>query len=285
MRRKRLNTDSYRRKKTLRSIVRWVVFVVAVTGFIYLMNQPYFFIEDVKVLGTKSIQSDAVVEEVENHLAGSWLGIIPRKNMFFYGGDTLKQRLYKVFPEIYTMDISTHVSEIDITIDERDVHSLWCVDREYEHLFDEECYFADQDGYWYAKAPYFSDNVLTKIFLDPKVDSIMLGDRFFNGSEFERFFTFRQALEENYKIEIQKIIFRPQGDVEMKMVRIGNHVFSTPVTVWFNTEDTYERIYRNIGIVLEQDAFVDEFNEYPDNLESIDVRFDGRIFYKFRKVN
>ena len=229
----------------------------------------------------KSIKTSVVTQEVEEYLSHSWLGIIPRKNIFFYGNRSLEKSLRTTFPKIYTIDIGTHVSEIDISIDERDAHSLWCVDKEYEVIFDEECYFADQEGYWYTRAPYFSDNVLTKIYLDPRVESIVLGDRFLNDNAFHELFVFVREMNSAYNTEIQKIIFRPQGDVELHVARLHNHVFKEPFVVWFNIKDSYERVYRNLGIVFEQEAFVGEFEIKPNALESVDVRFDGRIFYKF----
>jgi hypothetical protein len=281
MKRKRINTDSYRRKKILRTIARWVLASIVITGFIYAMNRPYFFIKDIKILGNQSLQTQDITDVVETYMTGSWLGIIPRKNLFFYGEAGLVNTLREHFPKIYNLDMSTHGSELDIIISERDAHSLWCVDRIYESPFDEECYFADQNGYWYAQAPYFSDNVLTKIYLDPRVDSIILGDRFLNNTSFDELFSFVDALKKEHHINIQKIIFRPQGDVEIRSVQLKEQVYTKPYIIWFNTKDSFERIYRNLGIVFTQDQFMQEFKRDPQNLQSIDVRFDGRIFYKF----
>lgn len=285
MKRKSLNSDSYRRKKNLRTFVRWLLATIAIVAFLYVMNQPYFFIKEIKVIGNKSLQTQTVTEAVETHLSGLWLQSIPRRNMFFYGSDLLESKLRDEFPKIYDIDIDTHVSELDIVITERDAHSLWCVDKEYERLFDEECYFADQDGYWYARAPYFSDNVLTKIYLDPRVDSIVLGDRFLNNKSFHELFTFVRELKNDYGVHPQKIIYRPQGDVEMKITRLNNQIFTEPFSIWFNTKDPFEKIYRNLGIVFSQAQFIQQFQEQSQDLQSIDVRFQGRIFYKFNPAS
>ena len=119
-------------------------------------------------MDTERFQQKLLEGQVQEHLKGSWLGIIPRANVLFFGRKTLISKLQETYPKIYNIDVSTHATELELTIEEREAHSLWCVEREYESVFDEECYFADQRGFWYAQAPYFSDNVFLKVYLDPK---------------------------------------------------------------------------------------------------------------------
>ena len=281
MARRRVHSDRYLRRKRLKRILSWFLFAVLIAGFVYAMNQPYFFLKEVRISGNQSISESSLLAEVQDHLSGSWMGIIPRKNLFFYGTSALSERLKTAYPKIYSTDIQTHVNELSIEIHERDSHSLWCVDKEYESVFDEECYFADQHGLWYMRAPYFSDNVFSKIYLDPRVKSIIQGEHFLEGTGFSDLFVFIDELKSDYGVDIRKIIFRRQGDVEIHLDALLDTPLRNTSIIHFNTKDSYERIHRNIGIVLDQKDFLDDFKTRPQALESVDVRFDGRIFYRF----
>jgi hypothetical protein len=281
MARRKLHSDRYLRRKRTKRILGWFLFLLLLGGCIYAMNQPYFFFKEYRISGTETIAQEALTEDIDTYLHQTWMGIIPRKNIFFYGRTRLTSYLQESYPNIYRIDINTHVNELELAIQERDTHSLWCIEKEYEVKFDEECYFADQTGLWFMRAPYFSDNVFTKILIEPKVKGIIQGERYLSPTEFKNFFTFIKKLNTDYAIGIEKIFFRGQGDVVLRIDQIDNVVFRSPRVIYVNTKDSYERIHRNIGIVLNQEDFVNDFTERPQAFESIDVRFDGRIFYRF----
>jgi hypothetical protein len=66
---------------------------------------------------------------------------------------------------------------------------------------------------------------------------------------------------------------------------VGNTLYQNQdVFILYNSLDDYETILRNIRITLGFDKFKDTLRDRPQSLESIDVRFDGRIFYTFTPI-
>lgn len=281
MKRRPLNNHKPQRRETVRTILAWISFLVILGGFVYFMNQPFFFVTDVRIEGQETISQTDLRENISEYLSSYWLHIIPRQNFLFVGKSKLNEYLIDKHPTVYDVDININVNEIDIILEEREAHSLWCIDEVQTSPFNERCYLADQHGYWYKESPYFSDNVFYKFYLDPKYYSIRIGGTFKNEKVFLGLSRFVQEVESDYNIDIKRIYLRGQGDAEIIVREYNGVVFNEKPAIFFNIEDSFERTYRNLGIVLNQDSFIESFNEHPQDLESIDVRFDDRVFYRF----
>src|SRR5690606_30026068 len=100
------------------------------------------------------------------YLDDSFLEVIPYDNLLVLDISTIEDNLKETFPKIENIDVDVDNGDtVMVHIGERSAHSLWCIDREYESLFEEECYFADSEGLLYARAPYFSGTVYMKIYI------------------------------------------------------------------------------------------------------------------------
>ncbi len=255
--------------------------ILLLVGFWYLMNQPFWMVREVTVSGERTIPRKEIISATEEYLADSWLGVIPRRNFLFIGSSQLEEFLKTKYSKIYDVDTVVDQNKLSLKIEERSIHSLWCVLREYENPFDEECYFADQRGLWYVQSPYFSDNVFRKVYLDPSVDSIVVGEYFGEEDVITEFFPFVEQLEQDYELEVGAIYLLGQDDVVLGIERLRNERFARQPRIIFNRKDSFERISRDIGITLEEKDFNQQWSETPSLLQTIDVRFEGRIFYRF----
>jgi hypothetical protein len=245
------------------------------------MNQPYFFVTDIRVQGNESLSEVMIVDRVEDYLNGSWLGIIPRRNIFFYQASNLQAMLENDIPKIYHSTIRNDGTDLVITIEERKAHSVWCVDTEYERIFDEECYMADQRGYWYDRAPYFSDHLIHKVYIAPEVDSIRVREQSLPEETFGELFQFITAIEHSYAMGIERIHLLRKGDVIININQYNNTRFATFPEILINLSNDIDTSYRNLGIVLDQEEFINDLRNRPEDFEAIDLRFDDRVFYRF----
>jgi hypothetical protein len=263
----------------LRLLLKVLLLVIVFAGFVYLMNQPYFFVTQVEIEGQETLSERSLEQDIQQYLHSSWMGLIPRKNSLFLGAQKLAEQLKQQQPRIYSVDLQVNNNVLSVQIQERSKHSLWCVGVQYEEVFDEECYFADKRGFWYTKAPYLSDNVFMKIYLPPSIQEISIGEQYMNTDEILEFFEFLDTLENQYNTRIQKVVVGQYGDVEIYLNTKDGVVFEDKPRILFNSEDSYETILRNIGIVVEQPDFQSDFEANPQGFKTIDVRFDGRVFY------
>ena len=286
---KRAQRKTKREKKRFKK--KTILFIIAlaaiVVSFFVIMNNDYLAIENVSITGQKTLIEEDINSVVDSYLAERFISLIRKDNILVLNTNQVKRRIEITFPKIE--DISVRINDGDqllITIGERSAHSLWCVDREYESVFDEECYFADKNGLLYAQAPYFSGNVYMKFFITPsKEEKNYVGSSVDVVNSFKDFFIFLETLEERYPIDIERVLFDNFGDVFIELSRVRTVTYSkTNPAILYNQSDDYEKVIRNIGIVFDFEEFEKDFTHRPSALESIDVRFDGRVFYSFTPI-
>lgn len=278
------------KKKTLVVIISSLIIIGT---FIYAMNHSYFRFKTVDVVGQKTIIEEDVRISVASYLDHKILGLIPRNNILFMNAHALEKHLQEEFTKIEDLQVTTHNAEkIIINIGERSVHSLWCITRDYESEFDQECYFSDAFGLLYARAPYFSGNVYQKIFINPiyeidaeneKKEITYIGSSISVVDSFSDFFDFIDSLEDQFPFTTGTVIFRDFNDVEIEINRLGTQIYAQkqkPI-VRYNQETSYEIISRDVAIILDFASFKKDFTSRPAALESIDVRFDNRALYTF----
>ncbi|MFT7328226.1 MAG: hypothetical protein ACI870_000412 [Crocinitomicaceae bacterium] len=289
MKSKRSVRKTRREKKKIKkkTIVLFSTITVIIASFFYTMNHDYFAIKSVRIEGQKTLIESDIKKSIDTYFDTSTMRLIRKDNILIVQTQRIQDFLGVSFPKID--DISVEImngDELVVTIGERSAHSLWCVDRDYESVFDEECYFADRAGLIYASAPYFSGNIYKKLFIQSREEELYIGTVVDNTESFDGFFVFLSELEEQYPISISNVYFDDFNDVRVEINRLKNITYNDPKPqLFFNQSDNYELILRNIGITLDFETFKNDFKNQAKNLSLIDVRFDGRIFYSFRPID
>lgn len=266
-----------RRIRIIKLTLLGIIFII----FVYVMNQEYFFVKDIVISGNEVLRNDDIEEIVENYMSQKKFFLFPRKNHFFLGTDNLHNYLSEELPRIYDLDIDlvSGGDVLQIKIEERKAHSLWCNNKDFELEFDQECFYADQDGYIYDESPYFSSNVFPKIFL-PVGD--ILKKRVVYDNSFDDFFIFLNNLSEHQDIKIHHVEKDMNDDIYIYFWRIKGYVFKDNFPYIVYTEkDDYDTVLKNLELTLSHDSFKIPFKNKPQLLESIDVRFKNRIFFAF----
>lgn len=289
MKQKRPQQKTRREKKRFKKkffIYLFSIFII-IWAFIYAMNHPYLRLGGLRINGQKTLIQSDIESSVRRNIDTKILGIIPRDNMFFFRNSFLESYLKKEFPKINNIEVSVDDAEdIIITICERSAHSLWCLNKEFEFEFNEECYFADETGLLYARAPYFSGNIYLKLFILPEENKQDYIGTFIKDTEgFILLFNFLDQIEQNHSLRIDRVYFNEFNDVKITIARLEDTLYpDKKVYIHYNQSDSYEKILRDIGITLNFKEFREEFAKRSERLESIDVRFDGRIFYTFTPI-
>lgn len=290
MKSKRPQQKTRREKRRLRKKILYIslaIITIFLTG-LYVMNHQYLKLQNIEIKGQKTLIAADVEKVANDYLQKKYLWLLPRSNIFLFNQKGLERMLSEDFPKIDDINVSVDGAEkVVISIGERSAHSLWCVNQEYENIFDEECYFADNEGLLYARAPYFSGDVYLKFFIQPfDKEESYIGSKVKSSKEFDRLFLFLAELENQFSLKIERAYFDDFGDVRIQISRLNNIIYpEKEVFIYYNQQDTYEIILRNIGIILDFKEFKNTFKKQSDKLESIDVRFDGRIFYTFTPID
>jgi hypothetical protein len=273
-----------KKKISKRGWILFVSFFVAVViGFVWLMNRPGFMIHTVDIRGYETLFEEDLRKSIDKYLDQDIFHVIPRKNVLFFRASHLREHLAQDFPRIKTLVVDVDQKVISIDIGERKVHMLWCVHGTQDLFVDEECYFGDETGFIYDRSPYFSERAFTKIYIDPEWVELSSGMSIFDYSDYIDFVYFLEKLELINDIGIHSIVL-DRIDMVVSTYRVHDFEYSDNflVSILFSREHSYETSLRNLGLVLKHTSFMVPFNQAPQDLESIDVRFDGRVYPRFR---
>jgi hypothetical protein len=270
-----------KRKQYWRRVIIVAVLVIAVLvlGGWYLWNMPFFALTQITVIGAEKIPLERLTATVENNLAGRYLGLFSRRVNWFYPREIILQSLRQQFPELTAVRVTNPtLGTLRVEVAERRPTALWCEENE-------RCYFIDQTGLIYASAPLFSNFPLVT-FTGPTLP-IPIGSRPLPISDFD----FLRDLEANINQQLQ-------ANADLAHQVIEAVALAEPVDYVFAVRSVRQQsnrwqllVARQVPITttvsrltsaLASPAFLADYHSATTSLESIDVRFDRKVFYKFR---
>lgn len=155
-----------RRKKR----VLWatlILFVVGLlfTGLVFLSQAKFLIIQKVDVKGAGETLEKNVLLLVEGRLEENFLWLFPRRNTLLFPKDSLEKEIIETYTKIKNIKIERKgFSRVKIIIEERKPSALWC-DAGITDIGN--CYFVDESGYIFRRAPYFSDHVYYELYGNP----------------------------------------------------------------------------------------------------------------------
>lgn len=267
----------HRRRKIL-SISFLSIFII--TSFIWFMNYDRFKISDIRISGNRIVLQEDIYESINTYLERKIIGVLPRNNVLLTNTKQIERNIKNTFPKIYNAKVLIKDgSKLIIEVEEREPHSLWCKDKNYESDFEEECYFADQRGFIYTRAPYFSAGVFEKIYTTNNV--LQIGEQVLDKQDFDSFFDFTNTLYDDYGIGLDRVFIDDRNETRIYINSLLKENFQYKPYIIYHNTDSYKIIKRNIDLMINHDLFKKEFNEYPERLEFIDLRIIDQIRFKF----
>lgn len=236
-------------------------------GIGYFLRHPNFQIKSISVIGTTVIDEEDVSSSIRSQLQGSWLWIFPRTSVLLVNDKAIERNLKEQFSRIETISVKrTNLHSIVATIKEFDAVYLWCTE-------EDSCYFMDERGVVYSRAPVFSGTAYPKLFTKTELQELP-----FQGMkliDLEQIATLQRRLSE---INITPVAFRVRSSRELQVDFLHNKTIARllidPTTP---TDTSLEYLFSGIRTAPLSDLF------HNDNkkLLYIDVRFSNKVVYKF----
>lgn len=271
------------RKNRRKYIITTLLLIFVFSDFVWIMNHPQFKVTNIEIEGNKTILSEDIENEVKGYLDTKMFWLFPRDNVFVLNTKKIENKINTTYPKIYSTKASIEKGTIvSLQIEEREPHSLWCKNENYESNFDEECFFADQKGYIYTRSPYFSEGVFQKIYTPD--ETLHIGTQVVNKDDFEDFFKFINSLNESYDINLERIFINPSNEVRLYINNLSKTKIDKKPYIIYRYGDSYELLHRNIGLMIHHNLFKKDFSEKPQRLEFIDLRIPDQIRYKFTPI-
>lgn len=249
--------------------------VIITVAIIAVLRSDKYQFQSVDVFGTTTFSKDDVVAFTHEYWNGVHFKSIPKSSTILFSKDDFELELKKRFPVISIAYVELpEPDKLEIHIQERKPNVTWC-------FADDTCGFVNEQGILYAKAPKFSEGVYV-IFQsqlnDPsykKFGTVVLEPAVMN-----RFTELFLRLETN-DINLSKIMFYEDGDVGFSIDQLFG-VYTNNSAKLLGTFDQDDEVFvRDMITGLSNDAFKKQFIANPKDLDYIDMRFPGKIFYKF----
>ena len=183
-----------RHNSRVRNLRLWIIFFALITSllwaFSYFSEDKHITIDKIVITGTHIINQDDVEKLIYKDISGKYLYLFSKANSFIYPHKKIYNNLRLNFPRIETLSIyRDNLKTLHIDIKERTGSFLYCGHSipEEQREVGENCYFINNDGYIFDKAPYISGNVYFKYYINLE-DGVInpLGKQMMNVDQFHR---------------------------------------------------------------------------------------------------
>jgi hypothetical protein len=265
-----LQKKKKKQKKRKYIIFSILFFIFCILGILFF-SIPYFHIKKVIVVGEETIVPGSTEHIVQETLQGRYALVFPKKNVFLIKKKKLVYILRATFPEIDTIHIRKHFHSLNITIAERKPSTVWCMDTR------SDCYFVHNDGTIFALAGKVS-NPLFFVYYTPLQDTVEpIGALLLPKEKFDRVERIRKTMNE-YGVKMYGYTMASDHEEYLYITPIQHGQKSAYIKS--RTDQNTETILSNLMTVLKSDELLQEKNNHFNNTEYIDLRFDGKVFYK-----
>jgi hypothetical protein len=274
--RPQIPASSLRKSFFLRAtfILLLVLFIIVATMISVLRSDQFQFTK-VDVYGVQTFAASDVQSFGSQYLSGMQFRVVPKSSTILFSKERFEHVLKSEFPIIDIAYITfPNPATIDIHIQEKQPVAMWC-------FMIDNCAFVDSQGIVYSQAPSFSEGVYP-IFTseEPKTFTDMKGRQIIDPMVMNRFITLFQSLQSD-DVSLSKTTFLNNGDISFSIEKLFEE-YPTDHAQLLGTITQDDTVFgRDMITGLSNNAFKDQFVSNPKSLEYIDLRFPGKVFYKF----
>ena len=140
----------YKKRKKARSmklVFLLILFVCFLIGLIFIIRTPTFTISEIQVKDLQSANTQDIVNEIDSKIGGSYALVLPKKNIFFYPKNKIRNDLlnkFSTFGDVQLKIIDTN--KLEVTIIEKSATAVSC--KTEQSIVDNsfaDCFFIDSD--------------------------------------------------------------------------------------------------------------------------------------------
>jgi hypothetical protein len=277
--------DEIKRKKKkvlLRNIIlSTLLFVALVFGLSFLSSSEKISINEVKVIGTRIINEKDILEVVDKNISGKYLYLFSKSNSFIYPKNKIYKNLKNDFTRIEKLSIDIdNVNTLIVTLSERSGSYMWCGDYAPKGAADEgdNCFFINDNGYIFDKAPYFSGNLYFKYYKPISQKGNVLGVEVMDSQKFSDTVRLIEGIK---NVGLNPISMAMSSDGDNWFVYLKSAGLNQNPRLVFRYDADLAKVLEDLTLAMKEEQFKDEIYKNYDTLSYIDLRFKNRVFYKF----
>lgn len=257
--------------RTLILIFLALLFFIAGGG---ISQNEKWRIVDIQVVGVSSIDADLVRQIASPMLAGNYFFVYAKANSYLFPRSEIEQKILDTFPRIAEVKVRrTSDSTIALEVIERKPYALWCGTK----IEMADCWFIDENGFIFDKAPAFSKGVYREIYgnlIENRPGEILRAS-----VPFARFSTsdsFTKLLSESIGNPF-RVILKEGGESSIVIHTSTRYPFLSNTEIRFNDTSDPHELVKNLTAALPI--------QFPENssikkkLLYIDMRFGNRVVF------
>jgi len=264
-------------------VLLYIILLFSLVGSLsYFSSDKRIVISKIRITGNSIIDSKELEQNVNEKIKGKYFGLFTKANFLIYPKDRIYKDLVINFPRINSLDINREGLDIlHLSINERAGSFLYCGEFLPENIeqVGENCFFVNNDGLIFDKAPYFSGDIYFKYYTEIKIiDGKVLGSQVYDIAKFHELVRFVDG--------ITSLGFKPIYLV--KAVDNSYSLYLKPINdksipkIIFKEENDLATIFDNFKTAMGEKEFANEINQKYDTLSYIDLRFKNKVLYKFQ---
>jgi len=272
-----------RKKKIKIALLLFLLFGCLVFGLSVLSKNKHIVISEIRITGAQVIDEEEIRFEINRKISGNYLYIFSKANSFIYPNRQIYSSLRVLFPRIESLSIKLeNLRILNIEITERKGKFLYCGETipVARSEIGENCYFINNDGYIFDKAPYFSGNVYFKYYmLLPEKGDFPLGKQMIAEDRFHKIVRFIDSIQ---SLGFEPIYFLMNKENGTNYLYLNHKEGSTAPYIFFKDGVNFDDILNNFSLAMKKKEFAEEIHSKYNTLLYIDMRFKNKISYKFQ---
>lgn len=250
-----------------------VLVVLLLVGIVFAIRAPQLQVVDISVTGAAVTDQSDVVDLVEGELQGSYLGFFPKRSVLLVHTAHLSRSIKSAFPRFMTVSVSRQgMQKVVVTVSEYKSTYLWC-----DSVEAEKCFFMDSQGTVFAEAPVFSGSAYPKLFGGTATAATPLPFIPFPASFLRTIDTVILGLRQE---NMQSLEFYNASFHSLKVVAMRG---ADTVTILFDPVTDLQQAFDALHTALRAPAFANMLRDGAKKLAYIDMRFEGKVVYKFQE--
>ena len=253
-----------RKRLTLKAIVVAVIFVAIFASIVAFFRIPYFQVEKIEISGNSLIDGDDLIEGIKTKIEGKYLGLFPKTNIFIIPKRNILAELPREIKRIKNIALDKkYFGAIAVKIEERSNAALYCET--------ENCAYADESGFVFEKAPYFSGAVFLKLIDQRSPEKALedfMGLNLIDENEFKKITEFAD-LAAKIGGGIKEVILKKENIYE----------FYTQEGWKIILNDKNEPRSAYLNLITALDANI---KDKRAKLDYIDLRLGNKIYFKYK---
>ena len=275
------SSTKIRRRKIERFLSLFSLTVVALLDVSIVFAQlDSFQIQQVDISGNKEIETASLFSGAQRILSGKYFGIYPKSNFFIYPkGEIIKETLK--IGALASVIATRDGSILYISVEEREPKYLWCGEL-LEPPENKKCFYVDEDGFSYARAPEFSGHIFFEFYGGEKLGGYT-GKNILPSAQFKNVVSLYGYLETTIKqfispdAELYGVNIKKGGDVDF-LVKENDGFWEIRSTISIDSTEQAKKM----EIAVSSPVFQGELKKNARGILYLDLRFGKKVFYKFR---